>query len=96
MERITEIVVNALRRALAEPGEHRLYKSGKLDGLFPGRGGVNGEAALGAVRDGLFAITGTEKNIPGMPAIRSPASTPNSTSNGWSSTPALIRWGESM
>ena len=28
------------------------------------------------------AITGTEKNMPGMPATCSPASTPKSTSSG--------------
>ena len=45
MEQVTAIVVDALRRALAEPVEHRLYKSGKLDGLFPGRAGANGSVA---------------------------------------------------
>jgi hypothetical protein len=60
MERVTEILVDALRRALAEPGEHRLYKSGKLDGLFAGRAGVNGDGAAAALRDELFEITRTE------------------------------------
>jgi hypothetical protein len=60
MERVTEIIVDAVRRALAEPAEHRLYKSGKLDGLFPGRAGVNGDAAAAAVRDGLLEITRIE------------------------------------
>ena len=60
MERVTELIATAVRRALAEPVEHRLYKSGKLDGLFPGRGGVNGDAAATALRDGLLEITRTE------------------------------------
>jgi hypothetical protein len=60
MERVTEIIVDAVRRALAEPAEHRLYKSGKLDGLFPGRTGINAAAAAAAVRDGLLEITRTE------------------------------------
>jgi hypothetical protein len=60
MERVTEIVVNVLRRGLSEPGEHRLYKSGKLDGFFAGRAGVNGDAACAALRDGLLEITRTE------------------------------------
>ncbi len=60
MERVTEIVVSVLRRALSEPGEHRLYKSGKLDGFFPGRTGVNGDAANAALRDGLLEVTRTE------------------------------------
>ena len=32
-------LLTALRFALADTGEHRLYKSGKLDGLFPSRSG---------------------------------------------------------
>jgi hypothetical protein len=60
MERVTELIAGAVRRALAEPVEHRLYKSGKLDGLFPGRAGVNGDAAATALRDGLFEIARTE------------------------------------
>lgn len=60
MERVTEIIVDAVRRALAEPGEHRLYRSGKLDGLFPGRTGVNGDAVGTALRIGLLEITRTE------------------------------------
>ncbi len=60
MDRVTEILVEALRRALAEPVEHRLYKSGKLDGLFAGRTGANGSAAAAALRDGLLETTRTE------------------------------------
>ena len=45
-DRVTEVLIAALKQALADPAAAwRLYKSGKLDGLFPGRGGVGGEAA---------------------------------------------------
>jgi DNA-binding PadR family transcriptional regulator len=60
MDRVTQAVVDALKQALAEPGEQRLYRSGKLTGLFPGRTGVNGEAAARALREGLLEATRTE------------------------------------
>ncbi len=50
----------ALRQALAEPGEQRLYKSGKLHGLFPSRSGVHGAAAAQALQEGLLEIVRTE------------------------------------
>lgn len=60
MDRITAILLTALKQALAEPAEQRLYRSGKLAGLFPGRAGVNVEAATVALRDGLLEVTRTE------------------------------------
>src|SRR5207302_1766244 len=60
MDRVTSTLLDALRLALSEPGEHRLYRSGKLDGLFPGRGGVGGEAAARALADGLLELVRTE------------------------------------
>jgi FtsZ-binding cell division protein ZapB len=57
---VEQSLVEALRQALAEPGEQRLYKSGKLNGLFPGRNGVHGTAADQALRDGLLEIVRTE------------------------------------
>ena len=60
MDRSTEALVQALRQALAAPGEQRLYRSGKLDGLFPGRTGANGEAAARALADGLLEVVRTE------------------------------------
>ena len=33
----TEILLTALKAAIAESGEHRLFRSGKLAGLFPSR-----------------------------------------------------------
>ena len=58
--RIEQSLVEALRRALTEPSEQRLYRSGKLSGLFPGRSGVHGAAAAQALRDGLLEIVRTE------------------------------------
>ena len=45
---------------MAEPGEQRLYRSGKLNGLFPSRGGAHGSAAAQALRDGLLEIVRAE------------------------------------
>jgi hypothetical protein len=60
MDKVTESLLAGLKQALAEPGEHRLFKSGKLSGLFPGRTGVNAEASARALRDGLLEIIRTE------------------------------------
>jgi hypothetical protein len=60
MDRVREATAEALKRALAGPAEHRLYRSGKLEGLFPGRGGLAGEAAAAALRDGLLEVVRTE------------------------------------
>src|SRR5439155_6928511 len=59
-DKVTEALVEGLKQALAEPGEQRLFKSGKLTGLFPGRTGANAEAATHALRDGLLEIVRTE------------------------------------
>lgn len=59
-DRQTEIMLDALKVALAAPGEERLFRAGKLTGLFPGRIGVCAEAAAKALRDGLLEITRTE------------------------------------
>jgi len=60
MDKVKEALVQALKQSLAEAGEQPLFKSGKLDGLFTSRSGVNAEAAARAVRDGLLEITRTE------------------------------------
>src|SRR5262249_26176744 len=60
MDKVTPILIEALRQAAAEAGEQRLYKSGKLSGLFPGRAGANAEAAAQALRDGLLEVVRTE------------------------------------
>jgi len=59
-DKVTEALLEALKRGLAQPGEHRLYRSGKLDGLFPGRTGAAAEAAARALREGLIETVRTE------------------------------------
>lgn len=56
----TELVLDALKRGIAGPGEHRLFRSGKLAGLFPSRAGASAEAALAALTDGLLEAVRTE------------------------------------
>lgn len=58
--KIVEVLLIALRQAAKEPTETRLYKSGKLPGLFAGKTGVNGDAAARAVREGLLEVARTE------------------------------------
>src|SRR5438552_4562745 len=59
-DRVHLALIEALKLALAEPGEQRLYRSGKLAGLFATRTGANAEAADRALRDGLLEIVRTE------------------------------------
>jgi hypothetical protein len=60
MDRKLEILLAALRQALGRPQEQRLFKAGKLDGLFPSRAGVAAEAAEQALREGLLQVVRTE------------------------------------
>jgi hypothetical protein len=53
-ERLIPLIVEALRTATMNPGEHRLYRAGKTAGLFPNRAGISGEAAQEALRAGLL------------------------------------------
>jgi hypothetical protein len=53
-DRVSELLLDALRRALACPGEHRLFRAGKLDGLFPGRNSSSTRAASRALEEGLL------------------------------------------
>ncbi len=59
-ERSSDILLAALRRALADAGEHRLFKSGKFDGLFPSRNGLSGDAAAEALRQCYLETVRTE------------------------------------
>jgi hypothetical protein len=59
-EKVENILIEALKQALAEPTEQRLYRSGKLPGLFPGRTGAGGDAAAQALREGLLELIRTE------------------------------------
>jgi hypothetical protein len=56
------LVLDALKEGTARPGEVRLYRRGKLPGLFPARTRQHAEAASQAVRDGLIEIVRTEAN----------------------------------
>jgi len=59
-DKTTETLVAGLRQALSEAGEQRLFRSGKLPGLFPGRGGPSAEAAARALHEGLLEVVRTE------------------------------------
>jgi hypothetical protein len=50
------LLLTALREALAGGGEHRLFKSGKQDGLFPSKS----ESAAAAMHDGYLELVRTE------------------------------------
>ncbi len=60
MDKTTDALLAALKQALASPGEQRLFRSGKLAGLFPGKGGAHSEAAARALHDGLLETVRTE------------------------------------
>jgi hypothetical protein len=60
MDKVTETVIDALKQALAEPKEQRLFKTGKLAGLFASRAGIPGEAAAKALQDGLLEVVRNE------------------------------------
>lgn len=60
VEKRTELILDALKAALADPGEHRLFRSGKLAGLFPARTGPAAAAALRALSEGLLETVRTE------------------------------------
>ena len=59
-DKTTDVLLEALRRAVAEPGEQRLFRSGKLSGLFPGRTSVSTEAAARALQEGLLEVVRSE------------------------------------
>jgi hypothetical protein len=56
----TEILLDALKIAIATPGEHRLFRSGKLRGLFYSKVGLALEASLLALRERLLETVRTE------------------------------------
>ena len=60
IEKVQEVLIEALRQAAAEPGEQRLFRSGKLEGLFPSKAGINAEAAARAIRDQFLEVVRTE------------------------------------
>jgi hypothetical protein len=60
MDKVTEALLAGLKEALARGGEQRLYRSGKLDGLFASKSGAGGEAAARALRDGFLELVRSE------------------------------------
>lgn len=64
MFKMETILLDALKVALANPQEHRLFRSGKLDGLFPSKMGLSLEASNHALRNELLEITRTEARGP--------------------------------
>jgi hypothetical protein len=59
-DRRTEVLLDAMKTAVAVPGEHRLFRAGRLPGLFPSRAGLSAAAALVAISDGLLDTIRTE------------------------------------
>jgi hypothetical protein len=59
-DKITEVLLDALRQAMAATEPQRLYRAVKLPGLFAGRTGANGEAAERALHEELLEITRTD------------------------------------
>lgn len=60
-DKLIETLVQALKDALASPQEQRLFRSGKLEGLFSSRNGTSKEAAHYALDHGLLEVTRTEE-----------------------------------
>ncbi|MGL4421816.1 MAG: hypothetical protein ACRCZF_14200 [Gemmataceae bacterium] len=52
--KIQVLILDALRQAAAGPQEHRLFRAGKVPGLFPSRTGLSAEAAQQALREGYL------------------------------------------
>jgi hypothetical protein len=60
MDAAQSILLDALREAAGSSGELRLYRSGKLPGLFGARTTAHTQAATQALRDGLIELARTE------------------------------------
>ncbi|MGL6073316.1 MAG: hypothetical protein ACRC8S_04035 [Fimbriiglobus sp.] len=60
-EKRQDIILDGLRWAVAVPGEHRLYRTGKLPGLFALRTGLPAEAAVAALAEGYLETIRTEE-----------------------------------
>ncbi len=60
MDKATQILLDALRQGANGEGEQRLFRSGKLPGLFSGKTSLNAELAAQALRDGLIETVRTE------------------------------------
>ncbi|MGF1582626.1 MAG: hypothetical protein ACFCD0_25155 [Gemmataceae bacterium] len=62
MDKATTILLDALKRAISEPTEQRLFKSGKLKGLFEGRGRLVQECAQKAIDEGFLEVVHEESH----------------------------------
>lgn len=62
MDKAMQILLEALRQGAesSAQSEHRLYRSGKIPGLFTGKTSLNNEIAAQALRDGLLEHVRTE------------------------------------
>ncbi len=60
MDKVKEALLTALKQAMAEEGEQRLFRSGKVEGLFPSKTGVHAEASQRALNDDLLEVVRTE------------------------------------
>ena len=60
MDKIADLLIQALKEAMSRQDEVPLYKIGKQPGLFPARAGEAGEAAQMALRDGLLETVRSE------------------------------------
>jgi hypothetical protein len=58
-DKVTQALIEALHNAQGVP-EVRLYRAGKLQGLFPGKTGVHAEAASRAIAEGLLEVVRVE------------------------------------
>jgi hypothetical protein len=59
-QKILDLLLDGLRSAVKESNETRLYRSGKLAGVFSGKTGLYADAARRAVREGLLEVIRTE------------------------------------
>jgi hypothetical protein len=59
-DKVMDALLEALKKAMVEPAEQPLFRSGKLAGLFAGRSGANGEAASRAIQEGLLEVVRSE------------------------------------
>lgn len=59
-DKVQQALVEALKLGMSAIGEQRLFRTGKLPGLFAARTGVVAEAATLAVSDGYLEVVRTE------------------------------------
>src|SRR5262245_21439102 len=60
MDKVNGLLLEAIKQALLEPGEHRLFRSGILPGLFAGRSSAASQTAQRAFGQGLLEVVRAE------------------------------------